>query len=290
MMRQDGPAQASCGMIPGLGKQLQGVDVDERELERVEAIVLSMTAATSAAVPRSSTGRAAPRIARGSGTTVQQVNQLLNARKQMAEDDEADGQGQDAHVQSIAAAQRQVARTSEGDEWQLRIRLTRVGSKKNPIYRVVVADSRSPRDGKFIEIVGRYNPQTDPSTIELDEAKIKDWLAKGAQPTDPVKRLMKAKDIPERRAAVDARARRSTSRGASSTSPDAGPRRARSSGTTRSCCGSTCAEDDLGKVIGRQGRIARALRTLVRASGAARSDERALLEIVDVSDGRRRAG
>ena len=72
-----------------------------------------------------------------------------------------------------------------------KIRLDRVGSKKNPIYRVVVADSRSPRDGKFIEIVGRYNPQTEPSTIELDEGKIKDWVAKGAQPTDPVKRLMK---------------------------------------------------------------------------------------------------
>ena len=54
----------------------------------------------------------------------------------------------------------------------VKLRLTRVGSKKNPIYRVVAADSRSPRDGKFIEIVGRYNPQTDPSTIELDEAKI----------------------------------------------------------------------------------------------------------------------
>ncbi len=55
----------------------------------------------------------------------------------------------------------------------VRMRLTRVGSKKNPIYRVVVADSRSPRDGRFIEIVGRYNPQTDPSTIELDEAKVR---------------------------------------------------------------------------------------------------------------------
>ena len=74
----------------------------------------------------------------------------------------------------------------------VKIRLTRVGSKKNPIYRVVVADSHSPRDGRFIEIVGRYNPQTDPSTIDLDEAKIKDWIEKGAQPTDPVARLMKA--------------------------------------------------------------------------------------------------
>jgi small subunit ribosomal protein S16 len=77
----------------------------------------------------------------------------------------------------------------------VRIRLTRVGSKKNPIYRVVVADQRSPRDGRFIEIVGRYNPQTDPSTIEFDEEKVKDWLAKGAQPSDAVARLLKAKNV-----------------------------------------------------------------------------------------------
>jgi small subunit ribosomal protein S16 len=76
-----------------------------------------------------------------------------------------------------------------------KIRLARIGSKKNPIYRVVVADSRSPRDGKFIEIVGRYNPQTQPSTIEIDEAKVKDWISKGAQPTDSVQRLMKAQGI-----------------------------------------------------------------------------------------------
>jgi small subunit ribosomal protein S16 len=77
----------------------------------------------------------------------------------------------------------------------VRMRLTRVGSKKNPIYRVVVADSRSPRDGRFIEIVGRYNPQTNPSTIDLDTDKVKDWLAKGAQPSDPVARLIKAAGI-----------------------------------------------------------------------------------------------
>jgi small subunit ribosomal protein S16 len=76
-----------------------------------------------------------------------------------------------------------------------RIRLARVGSKKNPVYRVVVADSRSPRDGKFIEIVGRYNPQTDPSTIELDEAKMRAWISKGAQPSDSVQRLLKAKGM-----------------------------------------------------------------------------------------------
>ena len=65
-----------------------------------------------------------------------------------------------------------------------RMRLARVGSKKNPIYRVVVADSRSPRDGRFIEIVGRYNPQTDPSTIELDDDKVRRWLEQGVQPSE----------------------------------------------------------------------------------------------------------
>ena len=76
-----------------------------------------------------------------------------------------------------------------------RIRLARVGSKKNPVYRVVVADSRSPRGGRFIEIIGRYNPQSDPSIIELDEAKVRDWMSKGAQPSESVRRLLKAKGI-----------------------------------------------------------------------------------------------
>ncbi len=77
----------------------------------------------------------------------------------------------------------------------VKLRLTRVGSKKNPIYRVVAADSRSPRDGKFIEIIGRYNPQSDPSLIEIDEAKAKEWLGKGAQPTDTVAKLLKIQGI-----------------------------------------------------------------------------------------------
>ena len=77
----------------------------------------------------------------------------------------------------------------------VKLRLMRMGKTKQPTYRVVVADSRSPRDGRFIEIIGRYNPQTDPSTIDLDEAKVKDWMSKGAQPTDSVRRLLKAKGI-----------------------------------------------------------------------------------------------
>jgi small subunit ribosomal protein S16 len=77
----------------------------------------------------------------------------------------------------------------------VKLRLTRVGSKKNPVYRIVAADSRSPRDGKFLEIVGRYNPQTDPSTIEFDEERVRDWLSKGAQPSGTVQRLLKAKGL-----------------------------------------------------------------------------------------------
>jgi small subunit ribosomal protein S16 len=67
-----------------------------------------------------------------------------------------------------------------------------VGSKKNPIWRVVVADQRSPRDGRFIETIGHYNPQTEPSTIRIDAERLDHWLARGAQATNTVKQLMKA--------------------------------------------------------------------------------------------------
>src|SRR3954453_3945581 len=82
-----------------------------------------------------------------------------------------------------------------GNRLAVKLRLTRVGSKKNPVYRIVAADSRSPRDGKFLEIVGRYNPQTDPSTIDFDEERIRHWLSKGAQPSNTVQRLLKAKEF-----------------------------------------------------------------------------------------------
>jgi small subunit ribosomal protein S16 len=75
------------------------------------------------------------------------------------------------------------------------IRLTRRGSKKHPTYRIVVADSRRARDGRFIETIGYYNPQQDPSVIEVDEAKAKQWLATGAQPSDTVRKLFTLKGI-----------------------------------------------------------------------------------------------
>ena len=72
----------------------------------------------------------------------------------------------------------------------VKLRLMRMGKKKQPTYRVVAADVRSPRDGRFIEIVGIYNPRTDPSEIRIDNDKAVAWLAKGAQPTDTVRKLL----------------------------------------------------------------------------------------------------
>jgi small subunit ribosomal protein S16 len=72
----------------------------------------------------------------------------------------------------------------------LKIRLSRVGKKKQPTYRVVIADSRAPRDGKYVEIVGSYNPRTEPDTFVIDEEKVKGWLAKGAQPTMRMQKLL----------------------------------------------------------------------------------------------------
>ena len=77
----------------------------------------------------------------------------------------------------------------------VRVRLTRVGGRKNPIWRVVVADQRSPRDGRVIETIGRYNAQTEPSTIKVDEDRVRDWLAKGAQPTPQVRKLLRIQGI-----------------------------------------------------------------------------------------------
>ncbi|MBA2375064.1 MAG: 30S ribosomal protein S16 [Actinomycetota bacterium] len=72
----------------------------------------------------------------------------------------------------------------------VKIRLARHGSKANPFYRIVVADSRSPRDGRYIERIGTYDPQREPSAIEVDNEKASEWLGKGAQPTGQVRKLL----------------------------------------------------------------------------------------------------
>ncbi len=77
----------------------------------------------------------------------------------------------------------------------VKIRLARHGAKKAPFYRIVVADSRSPRDGRFIDRIGTYNPRTQPSDIQVDAEKAKEWLGKGAQPTDQVRKLLKVSGV-----------------------------------------------------------------------------------------------
>ena len=157
----------------------------------------------------------------------------------------------------------------------VKLRLTRVGSKKNPIYRVVAADSRSPRDGKFIEIVGRYNPQPEPSLIEFDEEKVRGWLAQGRAADGAGRPAAEGQGhlLVAMAELLAELARRLVDE------PDA-VRVEQVEGDDGSLVLRLhVAEGDVGKVIGRQGRIARALRTVVRAGGPS-AGRRLQLEIV----------
>ena len=77
----------------------------------------------------------------------------------------------------------------------VKMRLNRMGAKKNPFYRIVVADSRAPRDGRFIEVLGNYDPSQNPAVVNVDEEKVLDWMGKGAQLTDTVKNLFSKKGL-----------------------------------------------------------------------------------------------
>lgn len=79
----------------------------------------------------------------------------------------------------------------------VKIRLKRIGAKKSPFYRIIVADSRSPRDGRFIEEIGYYNPLTEPKTVKIDNERAQNWLGNGAKPTDSVDRLFKLSGVYE---------------------------------------------------------------------------------------------
>jgi small subunit ribosomal protein S16 len=84
----------------------------------------------------------------------------------------------------------------------VKIRLKRMGARKRPFYRLVVADARSPRDGRFIEQLGYYDPLTDPATVKIDEVKVVNWLNRGAQPSDPARILLKREGVMDRLAAA----------------------------------------------------------------------------------------
>jgi small subunit ribosomal protein S16 len=97
-----------------------------------------------------------------------------------------------------AVGDNEISFRSREEKVSVRLRLTRVGGKKDPIWRVVVADQRSPRDGRVIETIGHYNAQTDPSTIVLDEERARSWLARGAQPSNTVRKLLRTQGIDAR--------------------------------------------------------------------------------------------
>ena len=135
------------------------------------------------------------------GDPVQHVNQLVKQFDQMRKMMRQMASGKMPDAQQLAQMSGGRA-APEGPQaltcsrlMAVRIRLRRVGSKKNPIWRIVVADKRSPRDGRTIETIGRYNPQTEPSMIELDEERARHWLEHGAQPSETVAGLLRTKGI-----------------------------------------------------------------------------------------------
>ena len=150
----------------------------------------------------------------------------------------------------------------------VKIRLRRMGAKKAPFYRVVVADSRYPRDGRFIEEIGTYNPCVSPAEIKIDAERAQEWIKTGAQPTDTVRAPLKrmkdlllyiAKNLVEHPDEVTVTEKQ---------------------GTDELTLELHVAPDDMGKVIGRQGRIAKEIRTVIR-SYAQRTGEKVSVDIVD---------
>ncbi len=144
---------------------------------------------------------------------------------------------------------------------------------------MVVADQRSKRDGRVIETVGHYNAQTDPSTIVLDEERIRDWLARGAQPTDTVRKLLHTQGIQLAPARPMKELLEYLARGLVEQPDEVRVTRSRRR-TARSCSSCRSAEDDYGNVIGRGGRTASALRTVVKAA-AVKDKRRVFVDIVD---------
>ena len=182
----------------------------------------------------------------------------------------------------------------------VKLRLTRVGKTKQPQYRIVAADSRSPRDGRFIEIVGHYNPRTDPSTLSIDHDKAAKWLRQGAQPTDRVRKLLQIAGVarpvrPRRDRRMSERVFDDDSASCSMSAADVAGNGAlaptaaavlthvvrsivddpdavqvdASEGRGRVRLDVRVGPGDLGRVIGRRGRTAQSIRTVVRAAASA---------------------
>ena len=159
----------------------------------------------------------------------------------------------------------------------VKIRLKRMGANKKPFYRVVVADSRAPRDGKFIEEIGYYNPMTDPADIKIDEEKAQKWLGTGAQPTDTVKKLFQKSGILQKAVKPMGELVSAIAKSLVENPEAVEVSEEQSNGTT--VVQLKVAPDEMGKVIGKQGRIAKAIRTVVKAA-ATKANIRVVVEIV----------
>ena len=159
----------------------------------------------------------------------------------------------------------------------VKIRLRRMGAKKAPYYRVVVADSRYPRDGRFIEEIGTYNPCVSPAEIKIDADRAREWIKTGAQPTDTVRALLKKVDVLQGRGTMKelllyiAKSLVDHPDQVTVTEVENGD---------ELTLELRVAPEDMGKVIGRQGRIAKEIRTVVR-SYAQRTGVKASVDIVD---------
>ena len=176
-MKKLGPLQDLLAMLPGVpgGKNaLKDLQVDEGQMGRAEAIICSMTG-EERRNPAIIGGSRRLRIARGSGATTADVNSLLKEFEAGQEDDE-DDDGRQADAPDPGDADDARGSVGRRTQMSMRIRLKRLGAKKRPFYRVVVADQRSPRDGRFIENIGKYHPLEDPSLIEIDEERALHWL------------------------------------------------------------------------------------------------------------------
>ena len=194
-VRNMGPIDQLLGMIPGLAgaKQLKGLQIDETELKRIEAVIQSMTP-EERRHPEIINGSRRRRIAAGSGTRVQDVNRLLKQfeqtkrmMKQLGAFERRRRSGAKGRVVSAASSDHKFG----GRHMAVRIRLRRMGAKKRPFYRLVVADSRAARDGRVIDWLGEYDPVAEPTHVRVDAEKAKEWLAKGAQPSDTARRVLR---------------------------------------------------------------------------------------------------
>jgi small subunit ribosomal protein S16 len=155
----------------------------------------------------------------------------------------------------------------------VKIRLRRMGAKKAPYYRIIVADSRSPRDGRCIEEIGTYDPLTEPATITVDAEKAQQWIKNGAQPTDTVKALLKKERDCTMKELLLYVAKQLVD------DPEAVTVTEREDGES-TVLELRVAPEDMGKVIGRQGRIAKEIRTIIKAVSQ-RDGKRVTVDIVD---------